>query len=102
MRGKNHPLMITILYILVLSVMACAYLYHKLFVERVGDELFCGTCGYALTGLASDRCPECGNAITETNTAQGQTRLPRRYLRHAVLFFILYAASICILALITL
>jgi hypothetical protein len=32
--------------------------------ERRSERLRCRSCGYLLVGLESDRCPECGNAIS--------------------------------------
>src|SRR4051812_15708142 len=32
-------------------------------------ERFCQTCGYNLRGLASDRCPECGEKFDPTQAA---------------------------------
>jgi hypothetical protein len=30
------------------------------------ETIYCGTCGYDLRGLTSDRCPECGLTIDAT------------------------------------
>jgi len=35
---------------------------------REGQHLLCGQCTYDLTGLDSDRCPECGALIRDVGT----------------------------------
>lgn len=45
--------------------------------RRVGDEPRCRKCKYDLTGLDSDRCPECGHAITQKTTVHGFRRRRR-------------------------
>jgi hypothetical protein len=39
--------------------------------RRVGDEPHCRKCGYNLTGLPSERCPECGRPATGRNVIIG-------------------------------
>lgn len=39
--------------------------------RRVGDEPRCRKCSYDLTGLDSNRCPECGTTITLRTTVRG-------------------------------
>lgn len=41
---------------------------------RHGRTPFCRQCNYNLTGLVSDRCPECGTHITPKTTVYGQRR----------------------------
>ena len=40
--------------------------------RRVGTEPRCRACEYSLVGLTSDRCPECGSAISARTTVRGQ------------------------------
>jgi hypothetical protein len=47
------------------------------FGRRVGNAPHCRRCGYALTGLAADRCPECGTFLSAATTVRGQ-RVGRR------------------------
>lgn len=37
----------------------------------------CGSCGYNLTGSASNRCPECGNLFIETGVVMQAARSSR-------------------------
>jgi hypothetical protein len=37
----------------------------SLWPKRRGHTPYCATCGYNLTGLVSERCPECGSDITQ-------------------------------------
>lgn len=48
--------------------------------ERIGDEPRCRRCNYELTGLVSERCPECGAEVSEKNTVKGARRRNRRFL----------------------
>lgn len=41
-------------------------------VSRSGDIPHCGNCEYNLTGLESDRCPECGSLMTADSVAYGK------------------------------
>jgi hypothetical protein len=45
--------------------------------RRVGDEPRCRKCGYNLTGLTSENCPECGTAASGANVVRGQRRRRR-------------------------
>jgi hypothetical protein len=36
--------------------------------RRVGNEPLCARCGYNLTGLSGERCPECGQSVTEAGS----------------------------------
>src|SRR5689334_5393155 len=40
--------------------------------RRVGDAPHCRFCEYSLIGLTSDRCPECGSAISPRTIVHGQ------------------------------
>jgi hypothetical protein len=42
--------------------------------RRRGEEPHCRKCDYNLTGLPSDRCPECGGTITAKSTVHGERR----------------------------
>jgi hypothetical protein len=39
--------------------------------QRVGDEAVCAACDYRLTGINSERCPECGAVLTDKAIAHG-------------------------------
>ena len=39
--------------------------------RRIGDALHCRGCDYNLTGLQSDRCPECASLLDEKTIAIG-------------------------------
>jgi hypothetical protein len=39
---------------------------------RVGDDPYCRACEYSLVGLESNRCPECGAALTDNNIVHGR------------------------------
>ena len=43
-------------------------LWRGLRRRRRGDTPHCAACGYNLTGLTSEKCPECGSVITPTST----------------------------------
>lgn len=43
-------------------------------------KLTCPTCGYNLTLLTTDRCPECGNTFLIAPPTQREKRHPFRYL----------------------
>src|SRR5687768_2249915 len=42
------------------------------FPRRRGDTPHCRKCGYTLTGLSSERCPECGQALSEDTIVYGE------------------------------
>ena len=46
------------------------------FPRRVGNTPHCGKCDYPLTGIESDRCPECGQFLSPRTTVRGER--PRR------------------------
>lgn len=39
--------------------------------------LYCPTCGYNLTGLPENRCPECGSAFDPAELVRAMERLPK-------------------------
>lgn len=45
-----------------------------LFPRRRGDEPRCRSCGYNLTGISSERCPECGQALVGGAVVRGTRR----------------------------
>ena len=53
---------------------------------RRGDEPFCRGCQYNLTGLTSNRCPECGQVVTVESTIYGQRNRRPRIVAIALLF----------------
>lgn len=48
--------------------------------RRVGDAPHCRKCGYNLTGLPSEACPECGSSCTGRGVAVGR----KQRLRSAI------------------
>lgn len=48
--------------------------------QRVGDEPFCPTCDYNLTGAPTSRCPECGHDMAGTGPRFGHVRKRRGLL----------------------
>lgn len=56
------------------SVIAIGMIWRGHMPRRTGDTPFCKPCGYNLTGLTSDRCPECGRLITDDNIVRGTRR----------------------------
>lgn len=56
------------------SIISIAMLWRGHMPRRTGDTPFCRPCGYNLTGLTSDRCPECGRLMTDDNIVRGTRR----------------------------
>jgi len=56
-------------------------------VREDSDDLHCLWCGYNLTGLTSDRCPECGAAMSAESCCHGPPSRMRwgRFVAGAVL-----------------
>lgn len=72
-------------FILGVILLGCA-----LWVRRRGDAPHCRCCGYNLTNLTSDRCPECGTPLSDKTVARGaRERRP---------FLAIVGLSICLLA----
>ncbi len=42
--------------------------------SKVGSEPHCGHCDYQLTGLTSNRCPECGRPFIQAGVTLGRNR----------------------------
>src|SRR5437764_124792 len=57
--------------------------------RRIGTTPHCRKCGYILTGLEADRCPECGSLVTGHGTVHGE-----RVCRPALAWFGAGLASI--------
>jgi hypothetical protein len=57
---------------LVLLFFAGALVVRGLFGKRIGEDPHCRRCNYNLTGLAAERCPECGTAFSERTVALGR------------------------------
>ncbi len=51
--------------VIILLIIGVSLLIKGLQQRYRGDDPHCANCGYNLTGLASERCPECGGTITE-------------------------------------
>ncbi len=58
-------------------LIALLLLLRGLLGRRVGDEPRCRRCGYNLTGLPGERCPECGTELSVGRIVIGTRR--RRY-----------------------
>ncbi len=65
--------------------------------KRVGREPRCARCAYDLTGLTSDRCPECGSTIGPKTTQKGLWRRRRGCLVAGACLLILEFASVAVL-----
>ena len=59
--------------------------------RRVGDAPHCQRCGYNLTGLTSNRCPECGGGIELDAVTHGAHHRRRGFLASGVVL-LLFAA----------
>ncbi|MFO0973406.1 MAG: hypothetical protein U1A27_08225 [Phycisphaerae bacterium] len=60
--------------------------------RRVGQTPYCGHCGYDLTGLPLDRCPECGMRLADHLIDIGRYEGRRWPLRIGVALLVLGAA----------
>jgi hypothetical protein len=56
--------------------------------RKIDDFPYCRKCRYNLTGLTSDRCPECGTVLTTSNVTIGLRRRSRRLLLVGLLIMI--------------
>jgi hypothetical protein len=65
--------------------------------KRTGREPRCARCAYDLTGLTSDRCPECGVTIGPKTTRQGLWRRRTGCLLAGASLLILEVASVAVL-----
>jgi hypothetical protein len=63
------PLIVMSLCLLVVGIMMIKRGFRS---SRRGYEPHCRSCGYILLGIDSQRCPECGTAISPRNTVHGQ------------------------------
>ena len=52
-------------------------------------RMFCCKCGYALVGLPSNRCPECGRDFDLSNPKSFLTRQPRVVLRRIIYILVI-------------
>ncbi len=64
--------------------------------RRRGTAPHCGRCGYNLTGLSSERCPECGMSLIAGSIVQGEGR--RNPRRVAAGFLCLAPAAVLLIA----
>ncbi len=60
------------------AVRLARYLFEELWACLFARDSVCRACGYNLTNLASDRCPECGAALVD---GEARRRLPAMF-RH--------------------
>ena len=74
--------MAIVLYI-VLAALPVVAMYRRLLKLRLGDTLFCKRCGYNLTGLHGQVCPECGNESSAGGVVKGVPAISNR-LRQAI------------------
>ncbi|UCG31769.1 MAG: hypothetical protein JSU68_08870 [Phycisphaerales bacterium] len=71
------------------------FLIRGLVGKRVGTEPRCGKCGYNLTGLPSEICPECGFHVQHEDIVHG---VRQRHRYSLVLGLVLLTASTAALA----
>ncbi len=55
-------------------VVGLALLRYGVWPRRRGDVPYCRKCGYNLTALPSDRCPECGTPLAPEKIVRGERR----------------------------
>jgi len=55
-------------------IIGVIFLQRGIWPRRVGDTPYCGRCKYNLTGIESDRCPECGGDVTPATIVYGLRR----------------------------
>lgn len=67
--------------------------------RRVGDEPRCTACSYELTGLTSNRCPECGGWIGRSTVAYGMQRRRRGALVTSLALLVISGSGIGVFAL---
>ncbi|MCP4251326.1 MAG: hypothetical protein GY778_30185 [bacterium] len=65
--------------------------------RRIGDAPYCRKCGYNLTGLESDRCPECGRERVGRNVVIGRRRRRRASLIIGVGLILVSSTGLCAL-----
>jgi hypothetical protein len=64
-------------------------------LSAAGSQIYCRTCGYALIGLTSRRCPECGRKFNPSNPKSFLARPPRIILRRiAKLVLVLFCLTL--------
>ncbi len=66
-----------ILFFLIPLVLGLWLLVRGLRPKRRGDTPYCAACGYNLTGLAGELCPECGEDYRQTGGTVYGTRRSR-------------------------
>lgn len=64
----------------VLAFLGGRLLYRTLFRDRSGGRPLCQKCWYDLTGVQSERCPECGRTITQDARTFRRPKRKRRAL----------------------
>jgi hypothetical protein len=94
----DWPLLLALGAMAVLNTVLLVFSRVRLF-ERRGEEgpPHCVHCDYCLTGITSERCPECGAALTKDAICHGQRRLNKRGLLQvavAVMFWLLFAYTL--------
>jgi hypothetical protein len=80
---------------IILLICGIGLLWRGQWPKRAGLTPHCRGCNYILTGLAADRCPECGQSLGPRNTVLGERR--RRPAMAAVgIFLLLIALGLCV------
>jgi hypothetical protein len=72
--------------VVVIFVLGASFLVEWRWPRRKGEAPHCAKCDYNLTGLQSDRCPECGTPIDSRSTPRGEPQRKR---------WLVYAAIAC-------
>ncbi|MBN1344035.1 MAG: hypothetical protein JXQ73_15225 [Phycisphaerae bacterium] len=72
-----------------LLLVGLALLYFGLWPRRRGETPHCGRCDYNLTGVESDRCPECGTPVSDQTIVRGDRRRRRGLVATGMILSIL-------------
>jgi hypothetical protein len=77
-----------------LPVGGAALLVWGLRGRRVGQEPHCRKCGYDLTGLTADRCPECGRIAQGRNVVTGVRRRRRGAIVAGAVLLLVFSSGV--------
>jgi hypothetical protein len=58
----------------IIALLIGGWLFFRRPRKRRGNEPHCGKCDYPLSGISSERCPECGTVIDAKSLSYGQRR----------------------------